>query len=269
MPLVPIENTVQHRISDHRATTTLPRYASSQAPIISTHPSAPQTTLSVSSLSSSRIHNSSTLANQASPSDATSANHSPSYHGPGVPGSNRTSATSPSERDDEEMRGDLEAGESNTEVDQRGGWRDEEDEDGESDVYVPSEAGDGARGGAGTGMDEEDPDVDTEENERIIIRGDEEKDPKNQNRTSKKSKKAQPKASDYDEDIEALLNHASGLMRSLVVSENPMPSVDESIQLAGDAYHLAKLDRPHINPPTQVKHISIVRMCFYLLIGQF
>ncbi|KIO15374.1 hypothetical protein M407DRAFT_13316, partial [Tulasnella calospora MUT 4182] len=43
------------------------------------------------------------------------------------------------------------------------------------------------------------------------------------------------------------------------LSENPMPSVDESIELAGDAYHLAKSDRPHVNPPTHVKHISILR----------
>lgn len=77
-------------------------------------------------------------------------------------------------------------------------------------------------------------------------------------RNSKKVKKSQPKASDYGEDVEALLNHAAGLMRALVMSEKPMPSVDESIDLASDAYELTKMERPHVQLHSNVKYIPIV-----------
>lgn len=51
---------------------------------------------------------------------------------------------------------------------------------------------------------------------------------------SKKVKKSQPKASDYGEDVEAPLNHAVGLMQTLVMLKKPMPSVDKFIDLASD-----------------------------------
>lgn len=262
MPLVPIENTVQHRISDHQAAVTLPHYTGTQPSIISTHSLAPQTVLTADS-SSSRVHRSSTQASQASGSDATNTDTPPSRHGQGVPPTRRTSATSLMEQDDEEMRGDPEAGESDMDVDRRGGWPNEDEEEGDTDAYIPSDAGDDTGADAGVEVDEEELEVDNGGDERIVFRSDEERERKNRHHDTKKSKKAQPKALDYNEDVEALLNHASGLMRSLVVSENPMPSVDESIELAGDAYHLAKSDRPHVNPPAHIKHVSIVRTRFY------
>lgn len=158
--------------------------------------------------------------------------------------------------------GEPEAGASDMDGDQlqQRGWRDE-DEEGDSDAYVPSDQGNFTGDKAGVRVDDEEPDVDNEGDEQDVFQSDGERDGKSRaRRNSKKSKKTQPKASDYNEDVEALLNYASGLMRSLIVSENPMPSVDESIELAGDAYRLAKSDRPHVNPPPHVKHISIVRM---------
>ncbi|KIO16783.1 hypothetical protein M407DRAFT_85608 [Tulasnella calospora MUT 4182] len=77
-------------------------------------------------------------------------------------------------------------------------------------------------------------------------------------RNSKKARKGQPKASDYSEDVEALLNYASGYMRALVVSEHPMPSVDESIEMAAESFEQAKHDRPTVATPSDVKYISIV-----------
>lgn len=192
------------RVSDHRATVTLPRYAASA------HLSAPQAT-------------------------------------------------------NEEMHdGESEAGESNLEGRQQRGWQDDDDDEGDSDAYVPDDQGDFTGDKVGVGMDDAEPDVNIEGDEQNGSQSDGERDGKSRaRRNSRKSKKTQPKASDYNEDVEALLNYASGLMRSLIVSENPMPSVDESIELAGDAYRLARSDRPHVNPPAQVKHISIVRTYIY------
>ncbi|KIO23147.1 hypothetical protein M407DRAFT_78474 [Tulasnella calospora MUT 4182] len=78
-------------------------------------------------------------------------------------------------------------------------------------------------------------------------------------RNSRRMKKSQPKASDYSEEVESLLNHGLGFMRAMVVSEKPMPSVDESIELAADAFKLAKSDRPTVETPPDLKYISILR----------
>ncbi|KIO21133.1 hypothetical protein M407DRAFT_130438 [Tulasnella calospora MUT 4182] len=148
----------------------------------------------------------------------------------------------------------------------RSHWQDEEDwEDGVSDEYVPSDTGvdedrDGVQLRESTHNDQDDNAdgngihsgaEEPEENTATVkIRA---------RRNSKKVKKSQPKASDYGEDVESLLNSAAGLMRALVVSEKPMPSVDESIDLASDAYELTKTERPHVQPPSDIKYIPILR----------
>lgn len=51
-----------------------------------------------------------------------------------------------------------------------------------------------------------------------------------------------PKASDYSPKVEGLLSHATGFMRALIVAENPMPSIDNSITLAADVFEMAKIE---------------------------
>lgn len=150
-----------------------------------------------------------------------------------------------------------------------GGWRDDEDgsDEGGSDRYIPSEADDGEEDGRDGGDNMEvdrrnggdiDEDVDEEEGGNIGIRK------KRAPRHSKKATKTAPKASDYAPEVESLLNHAAGFMRALVVVENPMPSVDDSITLATDAFETAKFDRPHVNFPDDIAHISIVSVSLFM-----
>lgn len=127
---------------------------------------------------------------------------------------------------------------------------------------MPSEVGDAvAEEAGGLDMDNEAMEGDAEDADvggNDLDDEEMERPKKRAPRNAKKSKKPQPKAADYDEETEALLNHGLGYMRSMVISENPMPSVDESINLAGDAYRLAKADRPHVATPSDIKYISIV-----------
>lgn len=155
-------------------------------------------------------------------------------------------------------------------------WRDDRDDsdEGNSDAYVPSDPGDGVEAGDAmdTGGDtDEDEDEDGGDTgngrDEEVGDGEDEEDSGSKKgrarRHSKKTKKNPPKASDYSPEVEALLNHASGYMRSLVVSENPMPSVDDSIGLAADAFEVAKADRPHVDIPDEIAYISIVSISFF------
>lgn len=162
------------------------------------------------------------------------------------------------EPDDNNRVGDEEELEEDMDVDPRcrvgfGGDDAEDWDDGASDEYVSSDVGntenlDGL----------EDVDRDEDGAERKEEDGSVKKKPRVSRNSKARTKKTRPKASDYDEEVEALLNHGLGFMRALVISEKPMPSVDESIEMAADAFDMAKLERPMVQPPSDVKYISIV-----------
>ncbi|KIO17314.1 hypothetical protein M407DRAFT_33021 [Tulasnella calospora MUT 4182] len=197
-PLVPIENTVHDRLSNHRTSHALPQYSASQ-PL-----SAPGRTRMLITTSQSRL-----------------------------------SQGQQEERSEEEDMENAEVGGEEV-VSRIRGWPDDEEE--RSDVDVLSEVGDVVDEEAGgTDRDKHAMGVDAiaDEDEDDVgadgLEGDGVERPKKHAPwNTKKGKKSQPKAADYDEDTEELLNHSLGYMRSIVISENPMLSVNKSINLAGD-----------------------------------
>lgn len=140
------------------------------------------------------------------------------------------------------------------------GGDDAEDwDDGASDEYVPSDVGntENLDGSEDVDRDEDGAEHEGDSQEED---GSAKKKPRAPRNSKARTKKTQPKASDYNEEVEALLNHGLGFMRALVISEKPMPSVDESIEMAADAFDMAKLKRPMVQPPSDVKYISIVSL---------
>lgn len=142
-------------------------------------------------------------------------------------------------------------------------------DEGASDAYVPSEVDNWEEIEEGGDMMEVDSSGKNGDETGNVTIGEDEGETagarkKRAPRHSKKSRRTAPKASDYTPEVEGLLNHAAGFMRALIVAENPMPSVDDSINLATDAFELAKRDRPHINFPDDIAYISIVRVSLFM-----
>lgn len=258
-PLAEINNTVHQRVDNHRAALALPTYSASQPPAQSFGTGSLSTAAQAApSLSSTRMNIPEPRPRSLTANPSTSS---------GISKSNDTGSTEELGFDTEELGFNMDGQSVDEEAEDRPSHRqDEEDwDDGMSDAYVPSDVGrDQDRDGVRL-RESSDHRQDTEANGNETESGAEEMEEDaattvkiRTRRNSKKTKKSQPKASDYGEDVEAMLNHAAGLMRALVMSEKPMPSIDESIDLASDAYELTKMERPHVQPPSDVKYIPIV-----------